>query len=72
MVAEFVANNSHRGSTAKEERSESLVEYSVFPSANSESGSFSWIRNGTNPNSDNENVQNPTKHLQDSLIIPIP
>ena len=51
MVAEFVANNSHRGSTAKEERSESLVEYSVFPSANSESGSFSLIRNGTNPDS---------------------
>ena len=72
MVAEFVANNSHRGSTAKEERSESLVEYSVFPLANSESGNFSWIRNGTNTDSDNENVQNPTKHLQDSLIIPIP
>ena len=51
MVAEFVANNSHRGSTVREERSESLVEYSVFPSANSESGSFSLIRNGTNPDS---------------------
>ena len=55
MVVEFVANNSHRGSTVKEERSESLVEYSVFPLANSESCSFSWIRNGTNPDSDSEN-----------------
>ena len=51
MVAEFVANNSDRGSTIREERSESLVEHSVFPSANSESGSFGWIRNGTNPDS---------------------
>ena len=51
MVAEFVANNSHRGSMVREERSESLVEYSVFPSANSESGGFSLIRNGTNPDS---------------------
>ena len=48
MVAEFVANNSHRGSTVREERRESLVEYFVFPSANSKSGSFSLIRNGTN------------------------
>ena len=51
MVAEFVANNLDRGSTVREERSESLVEYSVFPSANSESSSFSLIRNGTNPDS---------------------
>nr|POE66416.1 isoform 2 of probable serine/threonine-protein kinase pix13 [Quercus suber] len=49
--SEFVANNSHRGNTVREERSESLVEYSVFPPANSESGSFSLIRNGTNPDS---------------------
>ncbi|XP_075643734.1 putative serine/threonine-protein kinase PIX13 [Castanea sativa] len=49
--SEFVANNSHCGSTVREERSESLVEYSVFPSANSESGSFSLIWNGTNPDS---------------------
>ena len=52
MVAEFVTNNSDRGSTVMEERSESLVEYSFFPSAMSESsGSFSCIWNGTNPNS---------------------
>ena len=51
MVAEFVANNSHRGSTVREERSESLVEYSVFPSANSESDNFSLIKNETNPDS---------------------
>nr|POE82531.1 putative serine/threonine-protein kinase pix13 [Quercus suber] len=49
--SEFVANNSDCGSTVREERSESLVEYSVFPPANSESGSFSLIRNGTNPDS---------------------
>ncbi|KAF3957845.1 hypothetical protein CMV_017183 [Castanea mollissima] len=49
--SEFVANNLHHGSTVWEERSESLVEYSVFPSANSESGSFSLIWNGTNPDS---------------------
>ncbi|KAK7848145.1 serine/threonine-protein kinase-like protein ccr4 [Quercus suber] len=50
--SEFVANNSDRGSTVMEERSESLVEYSFFPSAMSESsGSFSCIWNGTNPNS---------------------
>ncbi|XP_065631480.1 probable serine/threonine-protein kinase PIX13 [Quercus suber] len=47
----FVANNSDYVSIVREERSESLVEYSVFPPANSKSGSFSLIRNGTNPNS---------------------
>ncbi|XP_075644386.1 putative serine/threonine-protein kinase PIX13 [Castanea sativa] len=51
LVAKFVANNSDGGSTVREERSELLVEYSVFPSANSESGSFSLTRNGTNPDS---------------------
>ena len=51
MVAEFVASNSDRGNTIMEERNESLVEYSFFPSAISVSGSFSWIWNGTNPNS---------------------
>uniref|UniRef100_A0A7N2LL05 Protein kinase domain-containing protein n=1 Tax=Quercus lobata TaxID=97700 RepID=A0A7N2LL05_QUELO len=50
--SEFVANNSDCGSAVMEERSESLVEYSFFPSAMSESsGSFNCIWNGTNPNS---------------------
>ena len=46
MVAEFAANNSNHGRTVRDERSESF-----FPSAisDSESGSFSWIWNGTNP-----------------------
>uniref|UniRef100_A0A7N2LLT4 Protein kinase domain-containing protein n=1 Tax=Quercus lobata TaxID=97700 RepID=A0A7N2LLT4_QUELO len=52
VESEFVPNNSDRGSTVMEERSDSLVEYSFFPSAMSESsGSFSCIWNGTNPNS---------------------
>ena len=51
MVAEFVTNNLDRVSTVREERSESPVEYSVFLSVNSEFGSFSLIRNGTNPDS---------------------
>ena len=50
MVAGFVANNSDPGSpTISEERSQSLVDYSFFPSDKSEFGSCSRIWNETNP-----------------------